>query len=65
MKPKKIKQDLEKLKTDLYNHIIKIGSGQASELSGEAQRSICDWMAGRKKWSWEKIMEISMRILEG
>lgn len=62
MKPKKIKSDLEKLKTDLESLIKKIGSRKASELSGQAQRAICDFSSGRAKWSWEKIIDISMKL---
>jgi hypothetical protein len=63
MNPKRIKEDLIKLRAKLEEKIIILGSRKASELSGEPQNSISDWLGGRKNFSWEKIIDIAMKVI--
>jgi len=59
MTPRKIISYIESLKTEIVVVTQEIGSKQVSLQSGEPQRSVCDWIAGRKNWSYEKILHIA------
>jgi len=58
----KIRKDLEKLEFNLRLNVEKIGIHKTVELTGLKYTDIQAWLKGRRRWSFEKILNISDKI---
>ena len=62
MKSIQIKKELEKLDNKLRNQIAGKGISESSNFIGLKRQDLSAWMNGRRKFSWEKIIEIAERL---
>ena len=62
MKSQKLKQELAHLEQALVDEIKKVGVNKAVELSGLKQPDISAWINGKRKWTWNKILNVAERL---
>lgn len=62
MKARKAKQELVQIEQALVDEIKKVGVNKAVELSGLKQPDISAWINGKRKWTWNKILNIAEKF---
>ena len=62
MKAQKAKQELARIEQALIVEIKKVGVNNAVELSGLKQPDISAWINGKRKWTWNKILNVAEKL---
>lgn len=62
MKTQKLRQELARIEQALVCEIKKIGVNKAVELSGLKQPDISAWINEKRKWTWNKILNVAERL---
>jgi len=62
MKAKKVNQELAHIEQALIAEIKSIGVKKAVELSGLKQPDISAWIHSKRKWTWNKILNVTEKL---
>ena len=62
MKAHKARQELAQIERALVDKIEKVKVNKAVELSGLTQPDISAWITGKRKWTWNKILNVAEKL---
>ena len=62
MRTQKVRKELAQVEQALVDKIKNVGMNKAVELSGLKQPDISAWTNGKRKWTWNKILNVAEKL---
>lgn len=62
MRTQNVRKELAHIEQALVNEIKKVGVNKAVELSGLKQPDISAWINRKRKWTWNKIINVAEKF---